>query len=93
MHGSGSWETSGISLTVPAGVYVITRRGVNINGGGISLGRSYTAGSYITTPADSSTGVYTEIKKYSASSNTIDIKYCSALNSTNKLELEAVRIK
>ena len=93
VYGSGSWKTSGISLTVPAGVYVITRRGVNINGGGISLGRDYTAGSFITTPADSSTGVYTEIKNCSSSSNTIDIKYCSALNSTNKLELEAVRIK
>lgn len=92
VYGSGAWKMSG-SLTVPAGTYIITRKGTNINGTGVSLGCGYNALSYVTTPADASTGIYTDIVTYTDRSNSIYIYYCAALNSTINLEIKAVRIK
>lgn len=92
VYGSGAWKMSG-GLTVPAGTYIITRKGTNINGAGVSLGCGYNALSFVTTPADASTGIYTDIVTYTDSSNSIYIYYCAALNSTINLEIKAVRIK
>ncbi len=92
VYGSGAWKMSG-SLTVPAGTYIITRKGTNINGTGVSLGCGYNALSFVTTPADASTGIYTDIVTYTDRSNSIYIYYCAALNSTINLEIKAVRIK
>lgn len=92
VYGSGAWKMSG-GLTVPAGTYIITRKGTNINGAGVSLGCGYNALSFVTTPADASTGIYTDIVTYTDRSNSIYIYYCAALNSTINLEIKAVRIK
>ena len=93
VSGKGEWST-GCSLTIPAGIYIITRRGTNTSGSGVSIGRNYTVGSYVTTPTDASTAVYTEIQDYSSTSKTINVYYCAGTGTNNiNLEIEAVRIK
>lgn len=93
VSGKGEWST-GCSVTIPAGTYIITRKGVNTSGSGVSIGCGYSALSFVTTPTDASTGIYTEIKEFPSASNTINVYYCAGTGTNNiKLEIKAVRIK
>ena len=93
VSGKGEWST-GCSVTIPAGTYIIIRKGVNTSGSGVSIGCGYNALSFVTTPTDASTGIYTEIKEFTSASNTINVYYCAGTGTNNiKLEIKAVRIK
>lgn len=93
VSGKGGWST-GCSVTIPAGTYIIIRKGVNTSGSGVSIGCGYNALSFVTTPTDASTGIYTEIKEFTSASNTINVYYCAGTGTNNiKLEIKAVRIK
>lgn len=93
VSGKGEWST-GCSVTIPAGTYIITRKGVNTSGSGVSIGCGYNALSFVTTPTDASTGIYTEIKEFTSAPNTINVYYCAGTGTNNiKLEIKAVRIK
>ena len=93
VSGKGEWST-GCSVTIPAGTYIIIRKGVNTSGSGVSIGCGYNALSFVTTPTDASTGIYTEIKEFPSASNTINVYYCAGTGTNNiKLEIKAVRIK
>lgn len=90
ISGSGTWKTSK-SLSLPAGTYVVTRKGASTKGYGMHCGIGYDTGSFSTSTGYDA-AIYTEIITL-PSTQSINMVYLAEADAIINLELKAVRIK